>query len=109
MIWYMILFSGFWFMLMAFWDVGPLYFRDWVDTTVMVQHLFGEDGTSNKIWIFLLGMTRDGKSILPEGLININAMLIMLSCFIVAGWSALMRATNSMALGTFLAAAARRL
>ena len=106
MIWYMILFSGFWFMLMAFWDVGPLYFRDWVDTTVMVQHLFGEDGTSNKIWIFLLGMTRDGKSILPEGLININAMLIMLSCFIVAGWSALMRATNSMALGTFLAAAA---
>jgi hypothetical protein len=32
-------------------------------------------------------------------------MLIMFVCFIVAGWSALMRATNSMALGTFLAAA----
>ena len=28
MIWYMVLFSGFWFMLMAFWDVGPLFFRD---------------------------------------------------------------------------------
>ncbi len=105
MIWYMVLFSGFWFMLMAFWDVGPLYFRDWVDTSVMVRHMFGEDGTSNRFWIFFFGMTQDGKSILPEGLINLNAMLIMLVCFIIAGWSALMRATSSMALGTFLAAA----
>ena len=105
MIWYMVLFSGFWFMLMAFWDVGPLYFRDWVDTSVMVRHMFGEDGTSNPFWIFIFGMTQDGKSILPEGLINLNAMLIMFVCFIVAGWSALMKATNSMALGTFLAAA----
>jgi len=105
MIWYMVLFSGFWFMLMAFWDVGPLYFRDWVDTTVMVRHMFGEDGTSNPFWIFIFGMTQDGKSILPEGLINLNAMLIMFVCFIIAGWSALMKATNSMALGTFLAAA----
>ena len=105
MIWYMVLFSGFWFMLWAFWDVAPLYFRDWVDTSVMVQHLFGEDGTSNRLWIFFLGMTNDGQRIQPEGLVNLNAMLIMFVCFIVAGWSALMRATNSMALGTFLAAA----
>jgi POT family proton-dependent oligopeptide transporter len=104
MIWYMVLFSGFWFMLMAFWDVGPLFFRDWVDTSVMVRHLFGEDGTDNWFWKFIFGMTQDGKSILPEGLINLNAMLIMFTCFIVAGWSALMKATNSMALGTFLAA-----
>ena len=105
LIWYMVLFSGFWFMLMAFWDVGPLYFRDWVDTSVMVRHMFGEDGTSNPFWIFIFGMTQDGQRIQPEGLINLNAMLIMLVCFIVAGWSALMRATTSMALGTFLAAA----
>ncbi len=104
LIWYMVLFSGFWFMLMAFWDVAPLYFRDWVDTTVMVQHLFGPDGTSSRFWIFLLGMTQDGQRIQPEGLVNLNAMLIMIFCFIVAGWSALMKATNSMALGTFLAA-----
>jgi len=105
MLWYMVLFSGFWFMLMAFWDVGPLYFRDWVDTSVMVHHLFGDDGTSNPFWIFFFGMTQDGQSIQPEGLVNLNAMLIMMVCFIVAGWSALMRATTSMALGTFLAAA----
>jgi MFS family permease len=106
MLWYMVLFSGFWFMLMAFWDVGPLYFRDWVDTSVMVRDLFGEGGTDNRFWIFFLGMTQDGQRIQPEGLVNINAMLIMFFCFIVAGWSGLMRATNSMALGTFLAAAA---
>lgn len=106
MIWYMVLFSGFWFMLMAFWDVAPLYFRDWVDTSVMVQHLFGEDGTSNRAIIFLLGMSQDGQRIQPEGLVNLNAMLIVFVCFIVAGWSALMKATNSMALGTFLAATA---
>jgi len=105
MIWYMVLFSGFWFMLMAFWDVGPLFFRDWVDTGVMVRHLFGEDGTTSWFWKFIFGMTQDGKSILPEGLINLNAMLIMFVCFIVAAWSGLMKATNSMALGTFLAAA----
>ncbi|MDH4055031.1 MAG: MFS transporter [Gammaproteobacteria bacterium] len=104
MLWYIILFSGFWFMLNAFWDVGPLFFRDWVDTSVMVRAMFGEDGTSSGFWKFIFGMTQDGKTILPEGLININAMLIMFVCFIVAGWSALMRATTSMALGTFLAA-----
>ena len=105
LVWYMVLFSAFWFMLYAFWDVGPLYFRDWVDTSVMIRHLFGEDGTSNRFWIFFLGMNQDGLRIQPEGLVNLNAMLIMFVCFIVAGWSALMRATNSMALGTFLAAA----
>jgi len=104
LIWYIVLFSAFWFMLYAFWDVGPLYFRDWVDTSVMVRHLFGEDGTSNPFWRFFLGMNQDGLRIQPEGLVNLNAMLIMFVCFIVAGWSALLRATNSMALGTFLAA-----
>jgi len=104
MIWYMVLFSGFWFMLNAFWDVGPLYFRDWVDTTVMVQDIFGRDGTSNPFWIFFFGMEQDGLSVKPEGLVNLNAMFIMFCCFIVASWGALMKATNSMALGTFLAA-----
>ncbi len=106
LIWYIVLFSGFWFMLMAFWDVAPLYFRDWVDTAVFVQHLFGEDGTSNVFWKFFFGMTQDGQTIQPEGLVNLNAMLIMFICFIIAGWSALIRATTSMALGTFLASTA---
>ncbi len=104
LLWYMVLFSGFWFMLMAFWDVGPLFFRDWVDTTVLVQHLFGEDGTQSWFWISVLGLAQDGKSMQPEALVNLNAMLIMFICFLIAGWSALIKATNSMAIGTFLAA-----
>lgn len=106
LLWYIVLFSGFWFMLMAFWDVGPLYFRDWVDTTILVNGLFGADGTQNPIAIFALGMANDGKSINPEGLINLNAFMIMTICFLVTGWSARLKATNSMALGTFLTSSA---
>lgn len=106
LLWYILLFSGFWFMLMAFWDVAPLYFRDWVDTAVMVRDLFGEGGTDNKFFIGLLGMTQDGKTIQPEGLVNLNSMMIMIICFFVAGLSAKLKATNSMAIGTFLASSA---
>ncbi len=106
LLWYTVIFAGFWFMLMAFWDVGPLYFRDWVDTSVMVRDLFGTEGTQSSIAVFFFGMAQDGKSINPEGLININAGIIMLVCFLVAGWSAKIRATSSMALGTFLVSAA---
>ncbi|MFT5452156.1 MAG: POT family proton-dependent oligopeptide transporter [Enterobacterales bacterium] len=106
LLWYIFLFSGFWFMLMAFWDVAPLYFRDWVDTTVMVNYLFGSEGTQNGFVIFFLGMAQDGMTIKPEGLVNINAGIIMTICFLVAGFSAKIRATTSMALGTFFASAA---
>jgi len=106
LLWYVLLFSGFWFMLMAFWDVAPLYFRDWVDTSAMVSQIFGDGGTNNPIWIFFWGMSKDGTQILPEGLVNLNAILIMLICFLVAGFSAKLRATTSMAIGTFLASAA---
>jgi hypothetical protein len=53
-----------------------------------------------------MGMAQDGQSINPEGLINLNAFMIMTICFLVAGFSARLKATNSMALGTFLACAA---
>jgi hypothetical protein len=106
LIWQLVIFSGFCFMLNAFWDLGPLHFRNWVDASVLVRDLFGSDGTSNPIAIFAMGMAQDGKSINPEGLVNLNAFMIMTICFLMAGFSARLRATNSMALGTFLAAAA---
>ena len=106
LLWYVLLFSGFWFMLMAFWDIAPLYFRDWVDTTAMVSQIFGEGGTQNGFWKFFWGMSQDGTEIMPEGLVNLNAILIMFVCFLVAGFSAKMRAVTSMAIGTFLASAA---
>lgn len=102
LIYYVILFSGFWFMLYSFFDVLPLHIRDWVDTSTIVSTLFGPDGTQNTTAHFMMGLTDDGKAINPAGLFNLNSFLIMLTCFAVAGWSGRLKATNSMALGTFL-------
>ena len=41
LVWYIVLFCGFWFMLNIIWDIGPLYFRDWVDTRPLVSDVFG--------------------------------------------------------------------
>lgn len=98
--------SGFWFMFNALFDVLPLHIRDWVDTSVIVRDLFGAGGTSNPAAIFLLGMSHDGTRIMPEGLLNLNAGMIMLTCFVFAHFSGKLRAVNSMMLGTLLTALA---
>jgi len=103
---YLIIFSVWWFMFPMLWDVLPKYVDDWVDTSVLVRTLFGADGTSNVIWRFLLGMGPDGLTIQPEGIVNINAGMIMITCFLFAAVSAKMRATTSMMLGTVLVTAA---
>ena len=84
----------------------PKYVDDWVDTSTIVRSLFGADGTRSSVIHFLLGMKGDGMKIEPEGIVNINSGIIMLTCFIVAGFSARMRATNSLLAGTLLVAAA---
>ncbi|WP_262695754.1 MFS transporter [Kordiimonas aquimaris] len=105
LIWYMVLFSGWWFMFYLYWDVGPLYFDDWVNTKTLVSSIWGSSEPSalaKRFWV----MDDTGTYILPEGLINVNALLIMVFCFLIAGFSARLRAANSMAIGTFLAAGA---
>jgi hypothetical protein len=47
-------------------------------------------------------MDKEGKAIEPEGIVNINAGMIMLTCFLVAGIGAKLRATSSLLLGTLL-------
>lgn len=105
LIWYIVLFSGFWFMLYIFWDIGPLFFRDWVDTSVIVRDVWGEAGPSD-FAIRFFAMNNEGTMIMPEGMVNLNSLLIMLVCFLVAGASARLKAANSMAIGTFLASGA---
>ncbi len=100
---YMVLFTGFWFMLYIYWDLVPLYFEDWVDTRTIVSTLWGNNQPSTfaiRFWV----MDDAGTHILPEGLNNLNALLIMTICFLVTGFSARLKAVNSMAIGTFLAA-----
>jgi len=88
------------------WDVLPKYIEDWVDTSSIVRTLFGADGTRNPVFHFLLGMHKSGMTIQPEGIVNINAGLIMFTCFLFAGLSARMRATTSLFVGTLLVSAA---
>jgi hypothetical protein len=86
--------------------VLPKYVDDWVDTREIVRTLFGPDGARSGIVRFLLGMKEDGMRIEPEGIVNINSGMIMLTCFLVAGFSARMRATTSLLVGTILVVAA---
>jgi hypothetical protein len=51
-------------------------------------------------------MKSDGLKIEPEGIVNINSGIIMITCFMVAGISAKMRATTSLLVGTILVVAA---
>lgn len=103
---YLFIFSVWWLMFPMLWDVLPKYIEDWVDTRSLVALLFGPDGTQSSFWRFLLGMRADGLAIEPEGIVNINAGMIMLTCFLVAGLSAKLRATTSLTLGTVLLAGA---
>ena len=103
---YLVIFSIWWLMFPMLWDVLPRYIEDWVDTSGLVRFLFGAEGTHNGIIKFLLGMDQAGQSIQPEGIVNINAGMIMLTCFLFAGLSARLRATTSMVIGTLFVTAA---
>lgn len=97
--WYMLVFAGFWFMFNALFDVLPVYVRDWVDTAVVVNDLFGTEGTQNGVIQFFLGMSHDGLRIMPEGILNLNAGLIMTTCFLFAALSGRFRVLDSMLFG----------
>jgi len=99
---YLAIFSVWWFMFPMVWDVLPKYIDDWVDTSVIVQSFFGSGGTDITFFRFVMGMSKDGTQIEPEGIVNINAGMIMLTCFLFAAISAKMRATTSMTAGTIL-------
>ncbi len=103
---YLLLFSGFWFMFLAMFDILPIFIHDWIDTRVIVQSLFGSGGTGNPAAIFLFGMANTGLYIKPEGLVNLNSAMIMLMCFAIAGAGARLRAVHSMTLGVLLCSSA---
>ncbi|MGB0892828.1 MAG: MFS transporter [Parashewanella sp.] len=101
-IYYMLVFSAFWFLFNALFDVLPIHIAEWVDTSVIVTSLFGEGGTSNGAIQFILGMNNEGTKVLPEGMLNLNAGMIMTSCFLVAALTAKYRVTNAMLAGCLL-------
>lgn len=103
---YLLLFSGFWFMFNALFDVLPLHIDQWVNSTDIVRTLFGEAGGNGNPLSGFFVLSKDGMSIAPEGMLNVNAGLIMLTCFFFAFVSGKMRATTSMVVGTLLATVA---
>lgn len=103
---YLLIFSVWWFMFPMLWDVLPAFVDDWVDTSAIVQTLFGHDGTRSSVWHFLLGMNEEGTFISAEGIVNLNSGMIMFTCFLFAALSAKMRATSSMLVGTVCVTAA---
>ena len=103
---YLVIFSFWWLMFPMLWDVLPKYIEDWVDTSALVNTLFGPEGTHNLVLRFLLGMDKGGHVIQPEGIVNINSGMIMFTCFLFAGLSARLRAPTSMVVGTLFLTAA---
>ncbi len=103
---YLLIFSGFWFMFNALFDVLPAHLEDWVDTRGIVTSLFGGQGSQNAVVNFFVVMSKDGKEIQPEGLLNLNAGMIMITCFLFGALSGKMRATTSMVVGTLFATVA---
>jgi MFS family permease len=99
---YLLIFTVWWFMFPMLWDVLPKYVDDWVNTQAIIATLFGDGVQPGSVFRFLLGMSKDGMRIEPEGIVNLNSCMIMFTCFIFASISAKMRATSSMVLGTVL-------
>ncbi|TKB49592.1 MFS transporter [Ferrimonas aestuarii] len=98
---YTIIFSGFWFMFMALFDVLPVYIRDWVDTSVIVQSLFGVDAPGSFMQA-ILAIDPSRMSVLPEGIMNINFGMIMLVCFLYAAIAGRIGTVPSLIWGTLL-------
>lgn len=105
-IYYMLVFSGFWFLFNSLFDVLPIHISEWVDTSVIVTTLFGPEGTSNGILQFWLGLDNEGTKVMPEGMLNLNAGLIMTTCFLVAALTAKYRITTAMLAGALCCIAA---
>lgn len=101
----LIVFSGFFFMFNSLFDVLPLHINEWVDRGDIMNSLFGGQ-SNNEIVRFFFGMNEDGTNINPEGLQNLNSFMIMLTCFLFAYLSGLMKATTSMVVGTLFSSIA---
>lgn len=103
---YLLVSSGFWFMFHSLFDILPAHIDDWVDTSDIVHSLFGTHGTTNPVTKFFIVMNKEGTAIQPEGMVNVNAGVIMTICFVVAHFGGKMRATTSMVVGTLVASGA---
>ena len=109
---FLVIFSGFYFMFYSLFDVLPNYIDDWVDSSDIVRSvgsLAYQPGSPlpptmiQKIAGYVLNLDKTGRHIQAEGLINVDAGMIMLTCFFFGYLSSRVRITTSIWFGTGLA------
>lgn len=96
------IYVGYYFLFYAFMDVLPVYLDDWIYTGSLMTTLFGDGGVHNPILQRLLVTNAAGTEIQPEGLANLNAALIMTTCFFFGFLSSRLKALHSMLVGISL-------
>ncbi len=95
-IYFIIIISGFWLMLMQLFDMLPNFIVDWVDTSQMVKDLNIPDSMLSR-------NTTRGAQIAQEWLINSNAAFIVLAVVLVSAMVAKISRLTVIALGIFAA------
>ncbi|MCR5660843.1 MAG: MFS transporter [bacterium] len=100
------IFTGFYFMFNSLFDVLPLHLDDWVDSRDVVSGLSQHVNMNNPVISFVCILDKSGTGIQPEGMLNLNCGMIMVTCFFFAWLSSKMKILRSIALGTSLAALA---
>jgi proton-dependent oligopeptide transporter, POT family len=109
---FLAIFSGFYFMFYSLFDVLPNYIDEWVNTSDIVRSAGnlvhnpasgGEATALQKAAGFIMVLDKTGTRIQAEGLMNVNAGMIMLTCFFFGYLSSRVRITTSIWFGTGLA------
>jgi len=112
---FVMIFSGFYFMFYSLFDVLPNYIDDWVNSSDIVQSagslVHRPDSPQpptliQKMAGFVMVLDKKGEQIQAEGLMNVNAGMIMLTCFFFGYLSSRVRITTSIWFGTGLATVA---
>lgn len=98
-IWVTVVFSLFWMMFFGIFDVVGLYVVDWVDTRSLTNWYRHATGDSNFLARLII-MSEDKTQILPEGIINVDSAVIMLTCALFTIVSARLKLMKSMMIGT---------
>jgi POT family proton-dependent oligopeptide transporter len=109
---FLMIFSGFYFMFYSLFDVLPNYIDDWVNSHDIVVSagslVHSPDSPVPATALqtaagFVMVLDKKGEKIQAEGLMNVNAGMIMLTCFFFGYLSSRVRITTSIWFGTGLA------
>ncbi|MBT9584783.1 MFS transporter [bacterium] len=99
---FLLIYVGYYFLFYAFMDVLPVYLDDWVHTGSVLRDFFGDNGIQSPLLRRLLVTNAAGTEIQPEGLANLNAAMIMTTCFLFGYLSSRLKALHSMLVGISL-------